>query len=46
MLEYTPSSMYVIKGSLHLIYTNGFLRISTAFIDVEESTKRIVLKFH
>jgi len=28
------------------LHTNGFLKITTNFIDVEESTKRIVLKFH
>jgi len=25
---------------------NGFLKITITFIDVEESTRRIVLKFH
>jgi hypothetical protein len=35
--------LFILKFNLH---TNGFLKFTTTFIYVKESTKRIVLKFH
>jgi len=52
MLEHNPSYIYIYIYIYNLgvltftLHTNGFLKIITiTFIDVEESTKRIVLKF-